>query len=137
MRKDIEFPAVEGVQIAITRHFNELNQPEWEVHFLNHNDFPLHNILVTSTGYSPKDTNKTEKQQTSTIRQHFEHVKAHSSFRVELIDTAVFHLCNEYWISYYVGLKIYDKKFIFLPDTLIEANLRPIQMLNKEGILHS
>jgi hypothetical protein len=137
MRKDIDFPAVEGVQVAITRHLNELNQAEWEVYLLNNNDFPLHNILVASTGYSPKDTNKEEEQQTSTLRQHFDGVKAHDFIRIELIDSSVFHLCNEYWVSYYVGSTIYDKKFVFMPHSLVEENLQKIQMLGKQGVLHS
>jgi hypothetical protein len=137
MRKDIEFPAVEGVQVAITRHLNEINQPEWVVYLLNTNDFPLHNILVASTGYSPKDSEKGEKQQTSTLRHHFDGVEANGFIQIELIDPSVFHLCNEYWVSYYVGTKIYDKKFIFMPDSLVEANLRPIDVLKKEGVLHS
>lgn len=136
MRKDIDFPAVEGVQIAITRHLNELNQALWEVHFINNNDFLLHNILITSTGYSPKDIDKNAKQQTSTLRRHFEGALPHSSFLIEPIDESVFHLCNEYWVSYYVGKTIYDKKFIFLPDTLIESNLNYIKILDREGVLH-
>ena len=136
MRKDIEFPTVEGVKVAITRHLNELNQYEWEVYIINTNDFPLHNLLIVSTGYSPKDTQKEEKQQTSTLRQHIDSIAANHFLRIEPIDPAVFHLCNEYWISYYVGTKIYDKKFIFLPDTIIEANISPIPLLKKEGVLH-
>ncbi len=137
MRKDIEFPAVEGVQVAITRYMDELNQPIWEVHFINYNPYRLDNILVTSTGYSPKDTDKNANQQTTTIRRHFEGALPNTAFLIEPIDPALFHLCNEYWISYYVGTKIYDKKFIFLPDTLIEKNLQYIELLGKEGVLHS
>ncbi len=137
MRKDIEFPSVEGVKVAITRQLNELHQYEWEVYLLNNNTYPLHDILVASTGYSPKDTKKEDKQQTSTLRQHISQIDENSFLRIELIDPALFHLCNEYWISYYVEGKIYDKKFIFMPDSLVESNLTMITMLKKDGVLHS
>jgi len=137
MRKDIEFPVVEGVKVAIIRHLNELNQYDWEVYLLNTNNFTIHDILIASTGYSPKDTKKEDKQQTSTLRQHIENMEEHSFLRIELIDSSVFHLCNEYWISYYIDGKIHDKKFIFMPNSLVEANLTTIPLVEKEGVLHS
>jgi hypothetical protein len=56
--------------------------------------------------------------------------------KIELIDPSVFHLNNEYWISYFIGSQIYDKKFIFVPETIIEQNLVQIPQLGLKGILH-
>jgi hypothetical protein len=138
MKKDIEFPVVTGVQIAITRQINELNQAEWQVFLINHNDFALENILISSSGYSIKDDKKTnEGQKTSTLRHLIQKLEANCFAQIEPIDPSVFHLCNEYWLSYYVNGKIYDKKFIFMPDSIIEKNLQMIDMLEMEGILHS
>jgi hypothetical protein len=136
MKKDIEFPQVEGVQLAITRERNMLNEFEWEVYLLNHNDFPLNNILITSKGYgvSPE---KGEHQKTSILRHMIPFLDAKEFAKIEPIHPSVFHLCNEYWVSYYIGNKIYDKKFIFMPDSIIEPNLSRIQMLQKDGVLHS
>jgi len=49
---------------------------------------------------------------------------------------ATFHLYSEYWVSYYIDGQIYDKKFIFVPDSITEENLIPIAQLGMEGILH-
>jgi len=56
---------------------------------------------------------------------------------IEPIDAKVLHLNNEYWVSYYIGPQIYDKRFVFVPDTICEENLVFIQELEKEGVLHS
>jgi hypothetical protein len=56
---------------------------------------------------------------------------------IEPIDPAVFHLNNEYWVSYYVGRQIFDKRFVFVPDTICEGNISFIKELEMEGVLHS
>jgi hypothetical protein len=60
-----------------------------------------------------------------------------SAVLIEPIDSAVFHLNNEYWVSYYIGSQIYDKKFVFVPDTICDENLTFIKILEREGVLHS
>jgi hypothetical protein len=45
-------------------------------------------------------------------------------------------LNNEYWVSFYIGDKIFDKKFIFVPDTITEKNLTFIPELEQYGVLH-
>ena len=56
---------------------------------------------------------------------------------IEPIDPDLFHLFNEYWVSYYIEEQIYDKKFIFVPDSINISNISFIEMIQKEGILHS
>lgn len=134
MKKDIEIPPVKNVTLAVTREKNLLNQDEWKVYLINNNDFPLENTLVASKGYGEKDG---ETQRTSTLRHFLETVPAQGTTLIEPIDPNVFHLNNEYWVSYYVGLQILDKKFVFVPDTICEANLTFIKELQVEGVLHS
>ena len=134
MIKDIELPVVKNVTLAIAREKDNLLQDEWKVYIINNNDFALENTLVASTGYGERDG---EKQKTSTLRHFLQTVSAHSTALIEPIDSAVFHLNNEYWVSYYVGTQIYDKRFVFVPDSIHELNLTFIKELNLEGILHS
>jgi hypothetical protein len=133
MKKDIQFPPVEGVKIAITRATNELDQAEWRVYLINRNRLAITNVFVTSRGYGEKDN---EPQKTSTLRHYFAEVGPESHHLVEPIDASVFHLTNEYWVSYFIDGQIYDKKFIFVPGSLEEANLIPIDQLDMEGVLH-
>lgn len=134
MKKDIPFLPVQGISIAITREKNELNEYLWNVYLLNKNDFSLNNVLISSKGYGTKDG---EVQQTSILRHHFPELGPGEHLLIEPIDPAVFHLNNEYWVSYFVNNQIFDKKFIFLTESIIEENLILVPELNMEGILHN
>lgn len=134
MKKDIDFDPVEGVSVAIATQQNELGQPVWNVYLLNNNPFELDNVLVTSKGYGLYEG---EEIKTSVLRHMFEQVQAKSFVKIEPIDPAIFHINNEYWVSYYIGQKIFDKKFIFVPESIVESNLIDISMLNLRGVLHN
>lgn len=134
MKKDIDIPQVTNVTIAVVREKTILDTWEWKVYLINNNPFPIHNTLVSSTGYGEKDGHR---QKTSTLRHFLETVPANGVALVEPINEEVFHLSNEYWVSYYVGTQIYDKKFVFVPETICEENLSYIKELEKEGVLHS
>jgi len=133
MKKDINFLPVEGVQIAIARKETLVGDYDWQVLLINRNDTPIHTVFVTSKGYGEKDA---EEQKTSILRHFFADVSAGAYEVVETIMPDVFHLNNEYWVSYYIDNQIFDKKFIFVPDSIVEANLVQIPTLGLEGILH-
>lgn len=133
MKKDIQFPRVKGVYLAIVQR--EPQTPDWFAYLINENNFQLDNILVTSKGYSPTEQ-AGEKQKTSILRHHIEQLSPRSYTKVERIVPEVFHLCNEYWISYYVNEQIYDKKFIFMPESITEENMILIDRLQMQGVLH-
>lgn len=137
MKKDIDFTPVTGIYVTIARRFNELNQPEWHVYLINRNETPITNVFVTSKGYSGDEANpKTEQQRTSTLRHYFADIPAAQSVLVEPIMPDVFHLNNECWVSYFIGNQLFDKKFIFVPDSVVEQNLVLIPELDLEGVLH-
>jgi len=134
MRKDIEIPEVKNVTIAVAREKTLFDTYDWKVFLINNNQFPIENTLVSSTGYGERDG---RQQRTSTLRHFLETVAARSTALIEPIDEKVFHLNNEYWVSYYIGTQIYDKKFVFVPETICEENLTFIKELDMEGVLHS
>ncbi|MBX2965131.1 MAG: hypothetical protein KF845_03230 [Cyclobacteriaceae bacterium] len=134
MIRDIEIPEVKNVTVAIARKKQPGESDEWKVFLINRNPFPIENALVASKGYGKKDG---EEQQTSILRHFLETVPPHSAALVEPIDPAVFHLNNEYWVSYYIGRKIFDKRFVFVPDSIREENITYIKEFEMEAILHS
>jgi hypothetical protein len=134
MKKDIEIPEVKNVTLAVVREKNILNQDEWKVFIINNNTHPIENTLVASQGYGEKAG---EQQRTSTLRHFLDTVPAEGFAMVEPIDPGLFHLNNEYWVSYYVGPQIFDRRFVFVPDSLCEENLTFIKELGMEGVLHS
>ncbi|WP_420147934.1 hypothetical protein [Spirosoma sp.] len=133
MKKDIKFLPVEGVQIVIARKANELDGYDWRVFLINQNEVPIKNVFVTSKGYGQKND---EDQKTSTLRHYFVEVQPGAHEVVETIMPDVFHLNNEYWVSYFIDDQIFDKKFIFVPDSIVDENLVLVPALGLEGILH-
>ena len=72
---------------------------------------------------------------TSILRHSIGTVTAQDYAAIELIDEQVLGLTNEYWLSYYIGGQIFDKKFIFVPESIIDTNLSRIPLLNMPGIM--
>ncbi|WP_162428277.1 hypothetical protein [Pontibacter pudoricolor] len=134
MKKDIDFGTVEGISVAVATTPNESGVDAWNVYLLNNNPFPIENVLVSSKGYGILDG---EEVKTSMLRHMFELVEAKSFVQIEPIDPAIFHINNEYWVSYYIERQIYDKKFVFVPESITQDNLIEISMLNMQGVLHS
>jgi hypothetical protein len=133
MKKDILFPQVVGVHIAVAHGENE-SEHLWQVILINDNKHAIENITISSRGYGNVDENYVE---TSVLRHFFPALAGKNYQTIELIDPAVFKINNEYWVSYFVGQQMYDKKFIFVPESIVHKNLTFIPILQKEGILHS
>jgi hypothetical protein len=134
MIKDIKIPEVKNVTLAVARKKNVGEQDEWKVYIINNNDHAIENTLVASKGYGEKDG---EEQRTSILRHFLDEIPANSAALIEPIDPALFHLNNEYWVSYYVGSQIFDKRFVFVPDAIREEHVTFIKELEMEGVLHS
>ena len=136
MKQDIPFDPVEGVSIAVVPDdgLTAEGQPLWQVYLLNDNAFALRNVIVNANGYGQQADG--EKVRTSTLRYVFEEVPPRTAVPVEPIDSALFHLNNQYWVSYYRGAQIFDKKFIFVPDSIVPDNFTHISLLDQVGVLH-
>jgi len=133
MRKDIPIPQPKDVYVVV-KHEAVDQESQWSVHLLNENSFPIKNVLMVSRGYGK--TNGKEEE-TSVIRQFFEEIGQNSAVQIELIQPEVFHLFNEYTLTYYVDNQIYDKKCIFVPESITVENLVKIDLLDARGVLHS
>lgn len=132
MKKDIEHPEVKDIAVAVIKEKNEEGEENWYAYFLNLKNIPVNNVLVSSRGYG---TINGEEIKTSTLRHFLEDVPAKSAMKIELIMENVFGLNNEYWVSFYIGKTIYDKKYIFLPETIIKQNFTHIPILETQGVM--
>ena len=130
MQDDLKYPPVKDIHVAIVNEKEE----EWNVYLINKGKFKIENVLISSKGYGEING---EKKQTSILRHHFDEVDENSFIMIEPILKDLFTLFNEYWVSYYIGKQIYDKKFVFSPGSFIEDNMIEIPILSKKGILHN
>lgn len=128
MKKDIQFLPVKDVFFTVAQ-----DQEEWKVYLINRGTDVLENVMITSKGYGEKDG---QKQETSVLRHSIPKLEAGEFALIEPIDPQVFHLNNEYWLSFFIGTQVYDKKYIFVPDSISENNLSFIPELNLRGVIH-
>ena len=132
MKKDIIHPVVEDIALAIVKEENILAEPEWTVYLINLKKETIQGTLVSSKGYGNING---EDVKTSTLRHFLDIVPAKSYAKVEQIMDNLFGLNNEYWVSFYLNKLLYDKKYIFLPETIKEENFITIPLLNKRGVM--
>lgn len=132
MKKDLPDNIVKDIAIAVALEKESVESKIWYVYVINLKDEPIENILITSKGYGEKNG---EQVKTSILRHMIPSLEANSFALIEPIDEATFGLSNEYWLSYYIGKDIFDKKFVFLPESIIESNFIRLPVLNKPGVM--
>jgi phage tail tube protein FII len=132
MLKDLPENNVTDIAVAVALEGENAETKTYHVYLINLKRETLENVLITSKGYGEKDG---EQVKTSTLRHMFTEVPAGTFKQIEMIDEQTFGLNNEYWLSYYIGKQIYDKKFIFLPESIIDSNFIKLPVVNKPGVM--
>jgi hypothetical protein len=132
MIKDIPELIVENIAIAVVREKNELDETVWNSYLLNLKEEKIEGVLVTSTGYGELGE---EKVRTSTLRHFLDEVEPKTFVKIEPIIEEVFGINNEYWLSFYLNKTMYDKRYVFLAESITEANFTTIPLLNKKGVM--
>ena len=127
MKKDIYIPKVDGVALAVIEEGED-----WVAYLLNMNNFPIQNTLISSKGYG-KINNKHKK--TTSFSHFLGNVDEKSFKKVEHINRSVVGLTNEFFLTFYKGGLIHDKKYIFLPESLISKNKTRLPLIGTKGIM--
>ncbi len=129
MKKDIEIPEVTDVHIAVVKEYNpDFRNDDWNVYIINKKEQDLEHIMIVSKGYN-------EAKITSTMRHKLAKLPASSFAKVEFIPEELFVLDNEFHVSFFLGDRILDKKFVFKKGTIKDGALRMIPALGAKGIL--
>lgn len=129
MKKDIEIPVVKDVYIALVHEWNdEFLSKEWNAYILNDGNSPIALVFVVSKGYHG-DT------KTATMRHSMEALGAKSYEKLEFVQKEVLDLTNEFYLTYYLKDKLYEKRFIFKKGSVTEQNLTQIPLLERDGVL--
>jgi len=129
LRKDIEIPEVEEVYLAAVYVFNEQFEAyEWNVYLINASTEALEMALIVSRGYL-------KKKETSTMRHKIEVLPAKNFAKVEFLQDDVLKLNNEFRITFFQNNKMYEKTFIFKPNTIKEDAQVEIPVIPEKGIL--
>lgn len=130
MLKDINREEVEDIAIAVVPGEDDSNI--WEVYMINLKEEGLDNVIVASKGYGMYNG---EEVKTSVLRHYLGAFEPLDIRLIEPIQKEMFGLNNEYWVSFYIGKNIYDKKFIFLPESISEDNFTRVPFINRMGVV--
>lgn len=132
--KDLRGPKVENIGIAVVQELSEAGEKIYNVYLLNLSEDIIEGIIVTSNGYG-ENVNTGEKVKTSTLRHCLEVMLPNEAAKLEPIMEDVFGLTNEYWLSFWKEDKMHDKKYIFVPESISEANMTTIPVLGLKGVM--
>ncbi|MBL4676126.1 MAG: hypothetical protein JKY70_07990 [Mucilaginibacter sp.] len=132
MIKDLPPNIVKDIAVAVALEGENAESKTWYVYIINLKNQPIENVLITSKGYGEKDG---EQVKTSILRHSIPLIQANAFKLIEPIDEQTFGLANEYWVSYYIGRDIFDKKFIFLPESIVDNNFIKLPLVNKPGVM--
>lgn len=133
MRKDIIIPEVENVFVAAVQEWSDdFMEKVWYVYLVNDSDFLIENVLVVSKAFGTIDG---EMKKTSLLRHAFVEVPSVSVVKIEMVEKSVTALNNEFMVTFFMGNKLYDKKFIFKANSINETDTEEVPILFVEGVI--
>lgn len=132
MKEGILGPKVEGVEVLILLD-NETNA-EYNVYLWNRREEIIEGVIITSAGFGEHPSTG-EKIKTATLRHSLEVLLPNEVAKIEAIMPDVFGLYNEYWVSFWVDEVLYDKQFLFPPESIILSNFNHMEAFAKKGLL--
>ena len=130
MNEKVNYIPVKDIFVAVSNDEKDI----WNVYVINKSDQPITNVIIATKGYGEING---EIKKTSILRHMVEKVDINAFELVEPIDPSLFQLTNEFWVSFYIGKQIYDKKYVFTPASFMVDNMVNLPLINKSGILHN
>ncbi|NJC26344.1 hypothetical protein [Neolewinella antarctica] len=132
MKTDIIVPTVTQVAVAAVPRTDDLMEELWDIYVINLRAGSMTNLLITSQGYGAVDGN----DMSTTVLRHFhQELAANAAVKIEPIQTSLFGIKNEYWVSFNDGEVMMDKRFIFEPGQISAAALETVPVLGKRGVV--
>ncbi len=131
MIKDIQFKKVEDIAVAVAKGTGE-EAGSWFVYLINMKDNAIQGVLVNSKGYGTLEGKPVE---TSSLRQFFDRIDGNDYVKLELLPEKLTGLSNQFWVSFWEDGFLYDKKYVFVTESIIENNFTNIPVLNKRGVM--
>jgi hypothetical protein len=133
MKSDIKIPEVENVFLAAIQEWSDdFMEKIWYVYLINDSDFQLDGVMVVSKAFGTLDG---EMKKTSLLRHAFVEVPAVSVVKIEMLEKSVLLLNNEFMVTFFIGDKLYDKKYIFKANSIHEDFVEEVPILFVDGVI--
>jgi hypothetical protein len=131
MIKDIDFRKVTDLAMAVAPEDDEAGTL-WKVYLINLRSEPIDNVMVSSEGYGEIDGKAVK---TSALRQFIERVDTHNFVVLEILPPELTTLNNQFWVSFWVDGVLYDKKYVFVTESINEEYFTHIPVVHKRGVM--
>jgi hypothetical protein len=131
MKTDIPQHKVTDLAIAIVPRVDK-DDELWDTYLINMKEVAIKSVLISSKGYGEKDG---EEIKTTTLRHFFEEVGPQRAVQIEPIQSKLFNITNEYWISFVERDYMYDKKYVFVIGSIDTSNFTRIPLIEKKGVM--
>jgi len=133
MKKDIIIPEVENVFIAAVQEWSDdFMEKVWYAYLVNDSDFNLDGVMIVSKAFG---TLNGEMKKTSLLRHAYVEVPAVSVVKIEMLEKSVLALNNEFMLTFFMGDKLYDRKFIFRANTITPDYVEEVPILFVDGVI--
>ena len=133
MKADIIIPTVENVFIAVVQEWSDdFMEKVWFAYLVNDSDFDLEGVMVVSKAFG---TINGEMKKTSLLRHAYLEVPAVSVVKIEMIEKSVLALNNEFMLTFFMGGKLYDRKFIFKANSINVDFVEEVPILFVDGVI--
>ena len=133
MKADIIIPEVENVFVAAVQEWSDdFMEKVWYAYLVNDSDFLIESVMVVSKAFGTIDG---EMKKTSLLRHAFVEVPPVSVVKIEMLEKSVLVLNNEFMVTFFIGDKLHDKKFIFKADCINLAAIEEVPILFVDGII--
>lgn len=135
MNKDIEIKEVKDIAIGIVPgEPDENGKTTWNVCFINLKDHAVENVLVNASGEGVLNGKEVK---TSVMRYLLGTVPAKSYKKIEIVIDESVAITNRYWVSFFEGGAMLDKKYIFPPGSINSEMMTIVPLLNTAGVFLS
>lgn len=129
MKKDIEILIAKDVRVAIVHEWNaEFLSKDWNAYIINTRNTAIDMVLVVSKGFEGD-------RKTSTMRHGIGSVGPKSFKKIEVVQEDVLALNNEFFVTFFVEDKLFEKRFVFPKNSVKSSALKRVPLIEKEGIL--
>ncbi len=133
MKKDIIIPQVENVFLAAVQEWSDdFMEKVWYAYLINDSDYKLESVMVVSKAFGTIDG---EMKKTSLLRHAFLEIPAVSVIKIEMIEKTVLALNNEFMVTFFIGDKLFDKKYIFKAHSITEDAVEEVPILFTNGVI--
>ena len=129
MKKDIHFPEVKDVYIAVVHEYNEVyGVYDWNAYIINDKSVALDMVIVVTKG-------SLGDKITTTFRKKIDALPAKSFAKIEMIQEGVFSMNNVFNVSFFDNNKLFEKCFEFQKNSIHKQALKDIPLVSMKGIL--